>query len=123
MQSAVLNKIASIKKSPATPKLFAIIPFMAVEANLSELAALALLSEVASLEEDRVAAPSLAQSVPLIGGTTAWSSGYTGAGQAIAILDSGVDKLHPFLAGKVVSEACYSSTNAADGATSVCPGA
>jgi subtilisin family serine protease len=48
--------------------------------------------------------------------------GYSGAGQTIAILDSGVDKTHPFLAGKVVSEACFSSNNASDGATSVCPG-
>ncbi|MDE2755294.1 MAG: S8 family serine peptidase, partial [Acidobacteriota bacterium] len=40
-------------------------------------------------------------------------------GQAIAVLDSGVDATHPFLAGKVVSEACYSGS--ADG-TSLCPG-
>ena len=35
----------------------------------------------------------------------------------MAILDSGVDKNHPFLAGKVVSEACYSSNLCPGGAT------
>jgi subtilisin family serine protease len=122
LQSSVLNKVLSLKKNPASPKLFAIIPFMAVEANSTELKALTNLPEVASIEEDRVATSSDSQSGSVTGGSTAWSMGYSGAGQTIAILDSGVDKTHPFLAGKVVSEACYSSNNAADGATSVCPG-
>ncbi len=122
MQSAVLNKVASLKKNSATTRLFAIIPFMAVEATPSELDTLARLAEVTSIEEDRVATPSDVQSVAVTGGATAWGMGYSGAGQTIAILDSGVDNTHPFLAGKVVSEACYSSNNATDGATSVCPG-
>ena len=65
---------------------------------------------------------SLAYSVPHIGGTTAWNSGYSGAGQAVAVLDTGVEKNHPLLAGKVVSEACYSSNYPQYGVTSVCPG-
>ena len=67
--------------------------------------------------------PSLQNTVPLIHADSgAWASGFTGAGQHVAILDSGVDKTHLFLAGKVVSEACYSTTNAAYGSTSLCPG-
>jgi len=121
-QSAVLKKVLSLNKDMTPPKLFLIIPFMAIDANLSQLKALTYLSEVTSIEEDRVAKPADAQSVAVTGGSTAWSMGYSGAGQTIAILDSGVDKAHPFLSGRVVSEACYSSTNATDGATSVCPG-
>ena len=34
--------------------------------------------------------------------------GIHGAGWTVAILDTGVDKSHPFLAGKVVSQACFS---------------
>ena len=49
-------------------------------------------------------------------------SGYTGEGWAVAILDTGVDKTHPFLNGKVVSEACYSSNAPTIAAISVCPG-
>ena len=49
-----------------------------------------------------------------------------GAGQVIAILDTGVDRNHPFFRGpngsRVVSEACYSSTIASQGAVSLCPG-
>ena len=49
-----------------------------------------------------------------------------GAGRAIAILDTGVDRNHPFFQGpngsRVVSEACYSSNVPSQGVTSLCPG-
>jgi subtilisin family serine protease len=45
-----------------------------------------------------------------------------GAGKSIVILDTGVDKNHPALANKVVSEACYSTSAAGRGITSLCPG-
>jgi subtilisin family serine protease len=110
-QSAVLNRVPSLKQRPETTKRFETIPFMAMEVTPAELETLAGLTEITSIEEDRLAAPHLAQSVPLIGGTAAWASGYTGTGQTVAILDTGVDGTHPFLAGKVVSEACYSSSS------------
>ncbi len=119
-QSAVLSRVASLRQKPGKTRRFSTIPFMAIEADPAELEALANLPDITSIEEDKLLAPTLAQSVPLIGGTTAWASGYTGAGQTIAILDTGVDKTHPFLAGKVVSEACYSTNGF--GSTSICPG-
>jgi subtilisin family serine protease len=119
-QSAILTQIASLGQRSL--KLFTFIPFMAVEAGPTELVALLKLHEVVSLEEDRVAAPADAASDTIIGAATAWGAGFSGLGQNIAILDSGVDKTHPFLAGKVISEACFSTNNAADGATSICPG-
>ncbi|EIM31421.1 subtilisin-like serine protease [Leptothrix ochracea L12] len=122
MQSEVLHKVASLKMHETKPKLFAIIPFMAVEASPDELIALSNLNEVISIEEDRVGKLADAGSVAVTGSSIAWSMGFSGIAQSIAILDSGVDKLHPFLAGKVVSEACFSTNNAADGATSLCPG-
>ena len=51
----------------------------------------------------------LAQSAALIRAPQAWADGYTGKDQTIAIIDSGVDKAHPFLGGRIVSEACYTS--------------
>jgi subtilisin family serine protease len=122
MQSAVLNKVESLGKNQTNIKRFAIIPFMAVEANPAELERLGKLVEVSSIEEDHIAKSADTQSTDLLGVPNVWSSNYTGSGQTIAILDSGVDGTHPFLIGKVVSESCYSSNTTADGATSACPG-
>ena len=40
----------------------------------------------------------------------------------MAILDTGVDKTHPFLEGSVVSEACYSTNDPENDSSSLCPG-
>ena len=44
---------------------------------------------------------SLDQSVPQIGAPAAWEAGYTGNGVPVAVLDTGIDKSHPDLAGQV----------------------
>ena len=102
-------------------KQFEFIPFMAMEVDSAALGQIKQLAEVNSLEEDELADPTMQQSIPLIGAPNAWSSGYTGAGRTVAVLDTGVDKNHAFFGGRVVSEACYSS-NVAGTATSLCPG-
>jgi len=103
---------------------FELIPFLGLEVDSEALKALASLPEVIGIEEDVAEPPALASSNPVIGSGVAWAHGLTGSGQVIAVLDTGVDKTHPFFAAggsnKVVSEACYSS-NTPD-STSVCPG-
>jgi subtilisin family serine protease len=84
-------------------------PFVALDADPATLAALERSPLVASVEEDRLLAPALAQSVPLIGAAQAHADGTTGSGVGVAILDTGVDAAHPFLAGRVVAEACFSA--------------
>ena len=93
---------------------FKFIPYVAMEVDGAALEALASDPEVVSIEEDGVVKPVLADSTARIGAPHAWDQGYSGEGQTIAVLDTGVDGNHPFLAGKVVSEACYSE--------SFCPG-
>jgi subtilisin len=105
-----------------TVKRFTVIPYMALEVDAATLAALRSSPAVTSIGEDLFLRATLATSVPFIGAPTAWAAGYTGAGWSVAILDSGVDKTHPFLMNKVVSEACYSTTNSSVATSSVCPG-
>ena len=50
-----------------------------------------------------------------------WAQGYTGRGQTIVILDDGIFRNHEvFDGGKIVEEACFSSSNSNDGANSIC---
>jgi subtilisin family serine protease len=117
-QTALLNRLATA--SVSNVKRYEFIPFLALTVDAALVEQLRAWPEVASIAEDRLQRISLAESVPLIGAPAAWAAGFSGQGQAVAILDTGVDKTHPFLMGKVVSEACYSTTGS--GLISVCPG-
>jgi subtilisin len=103
-------------------KKFEYIPYLAFEADAKALVELQKDASILSVQEDELAEPALAESTQIVGGNSAWASGFTGSGQVVAILDSGVDKNHSFLSGKVVAEACYSSNIVGSSSTSVCPG-
>ena len=122
VQAVVLGKVPALALPGKNLKQFANIPFMSAEVDASDLERLAGLTEITSIQEDYLSAPTLAESTQLIGANAAWGTGMTGAGQMVAVLDTGTDSTHPFFAGKVLSEACYSTTSAASSATSVCPG-
>ena len=98
---------------------FEFVPYMAIYANTAALEFMRNSFLVKNVREDQILTPSLNESVPLVGAPNAWSRGFSGAGQTIAILDTGVDKTHPFLSNKVVSEACYSTNDA--NFSSLCP--
>ena len=98
---------------------FRTIPFVVLEIEADALAVLERSSLVIGVEEDRLDAPLLPQSGPLIEADQASSAGFNGTGWTVAILDTGVDNVHPFLIGTVVEEACFSANNnCPDGSTS-----
>lgn len=107
-QAAVVDRLLAGTAVKAHAR-FETIPFFAAEVDANAMARLRASSLVNDVQEDRLAKTSLLQSVPLIHAPLAWSAGDSGAGWTVAVLDTGVDKSHPFLAGKVVSEACYST--------------
>jgi serine protease len=100
---------------------FDISPMFAVNVTKTELEALAADPRIVRIHFDRLNRPSLLQSVPLIGMPNAYQSGATGAGQAVAILDTGVQPNHEFLSGKVVKEACFSNSGGGGMGVSLCP--
>lgn len=117
-QDRLLSRMPRLNRESL--KRFRTIPFLAMEVDAVGLRYLRSSPDVSSVQEDMAFAPLLAESVALIGAPAAWTMGYSGAGQTVAILDTGVDKNHSFLTGRVVSEACFSTTSA--NTSSVCPG-
>ncbi|WP_162795611.1 S8 family peptidase [Nonomuraea lactucae] len=94
-------------------------PFMVVEGTAEELTALAADPRVSSIHRDRAYPPTLASSLKLIGADQAHAKGFTGGGQAVAVLDTGIDRDHPAFAGRIVAEACFSAVD--QGVASLCP--
>ncbi|MBN1267397.1 MAG: S8 family serine peptidase, partial [Anaerolineales bacterium] len=100
---------------------FRTVPLVVLEVDAAGLTALMNDPAVRSIREDKPVLPTLGNVVPYIGADQIWLEGVAGAGQAVVVLDTGVDTDHSFLAGKTVSEACYSSTDTFMGSTSLCP--
>lgn len=99
-------------------------PYISMRVDGAALDALLASPNVLQVQGDKLSHPTLDLSVPRIGASTLHSSNTKGTGVTIAVLDTGVDKTHPFLPGSVVSEACYSSEGVIGGVTvtSICPG-
>ena len=104
-------------------KTFEQIGGFAMSADAIDILDLLADPNVLDVVEDVAYPPALLQSTPLIGANGSSDfGGYTGQGQVIAVLDTGVDKAHPLLSGKVVSEACYSTNGSTrSGIRSLCP--
>ena len=111
---------------PNSVKRYDRLPVLAVRVNASGLEALRQSNEVLDIQEDKLNRPTLAKGGPFIGAPAARASSDTGSGQMVAVLDTGVDKTHPMITGRVVTEACYSTNSSSNSAgsftTSLCPG-
>jgi len=119
-QGSLLNYLSSSEADKIHK--FEHVPFIAMTVDKNTLDRLQSSSLVATISEDVLQFPTLVDSVPLIGAPPAWSSGFSGLGQAVAILDTGVDNAHSaFAPGRIIEEACYSTT-AISVSISLCPG-
>ncbi|MEM1041281.1 MAG: S8 family serine peptidase [Bacteroidota bacterium] len=114
---ALLGRLAAF--GVQNVKRFETVPYVAMTVDAAALAALEADPGVYAVYEDAWLAPSLAESTGIVGAPAAWQQGFAGAGQAVAVLDTGVDTGHPFFGGRTVAEACFSTNG--PGVQSTCP--
>ncbi|MCB2107100.1 MAG: S8 family serine peptidase [Rhodobacteraceae bacterium] len=119
-------------------RTFDALPYAVAEVDAATLEALRANEEVSGIFLDRAVAAADENSEMLkaiaaaadaatpqvatatINADDVWATGYTGQGQTVAVLDTGVDASHPMFANKIVAEACYSSTYSSTHST-MCP--
>lgn len=125
VQDALLSKLESSGFDSASlasnHHKYKYIPYISMTVNEITLNHIVNSPLISSVTEDVPISYALSQSIPLINADRMWNLGHTGAGQTIAVLDTGIEKNHPFLSGKIVSEACYSTTNSIHSSTTLCP--
>jgi subtilisin family serine protease len=114
------------RRTAVTPhRKYEIIPFMSAVVTRAQLERLLNDPQVVSIQEDGpVLRPMLDESVPLIRANRVWTQkGFTGAGQVVAVLDTGAQYSHPMFNNKVVAGFCRSTTQGGSTpTTSTCPG-
>ena len=111
-----------LKGHSVTPlQSYKYLPYMAMEVTEDALRALVDSGAIATIEEDVLAEPTLSGTIPIVGADDAHALGFTGSGQTVAIRDTGIEGLHSFFGGRIVSEACYSNAGPSSTRRSLCP--
>ncbi|WP_052423061.1 S8 family peptidase [Nonomuraea candida] len=95
--------------------------FFVAEVDNATLAKLKQDPRVQSVYKDELSMPFLDSTTRTIRSVQANAAGWTGTGTTVAVLDTGIDRDHPFFAGRIADEACFSSSSASDGTVSLCP--
>lgn len=96
-------------------------PYVVAEVDRDGLARLERDGSVRRVLPDRLMKAFLPDSTKLLHVPDVWGHGTRGNGTAVAILDTGTNGNHPFFKGRIVAEACFSSTVAASSSKSICP--
>ena len=126
-QDDLLETLAALGEVRSVAR-YKYIPFMALELQYDRLNALQMTRGVLAYEIDRPTPIGLSSSLPVIGVPPVHEAGIGGAGQTVAVLDTGVDREHTAFLDengetRIVAEGCFSSNSSImGGAFSVCPG-
>ncbi len=99
---------------------FRSLPYVALDVDAVGLARLeTAVVDVQGIYEDILVEPLLSESIFQIEADLAHATGGDGTGTAVVVIDTGVDKDHPFLSNKLLAEACFAFDE--DGITGACP--
>jgi len=112
------NLIASVKGSAKVVARTKSLPVMLVSVDEGAARSFANSPAVVSMMENRYAAPTVDETIPLIGGPAVYAQGITGNDWSVAILDTAQDTSHPFFSDRVLEELCFSSNS--EYANSIC---
>jgi subtilisin len=120
IEEAQDQMLSWLRYVPSTSKKTKYLPYVAASVDAAGLEQLQSSSETLDVSGDEPLRLTLSESLFRVGAPRAWAGNFKGTDRTIAVLDSGVDKNHTWLSGKVVSEACYSTNDDVEMYRSVC---
>lgn len=111
LNTAHASFLSSVGRTMSDPDVSAmpLTPQVAMSVTAAELTTLRANPMVASVQADGVNRPLLSQSTVIMKAPYAWARSGSGFGWSVAVLDTGSNAAHEFLARGGTSEACYSS--------------
>ena len=124
-QKRVMEDLGLRGLTPERSRTYTYVPYLALTVDRAALDTLLASEGITHIEEDiPVPVTQAGWDIALIEAPALHSAGITANGITVAVLDTGVDKNHPYLSGAIVEEACYSSNGSdADGSwSSLCLG-
>ena len=98
-----------------------VFPAIALSADSATLQQLAQSPLISGISADHLSKITDQGGDSLLGTPATWNAGFSGQGQTVAILDTGVQSSHPFFGNRVVAEACYSTNDPTQNYSSLCP--
>ena len=119
IQSRVLNQLK--RRHLRSARRYNTIPYFAVNVDSEDLLKLRSSPDIALISEDLILRPNLSESSSIVGAVNTGEMGFNGSDRHVVIIDTGVDKSHPFLAGRIVHEACFSTTSTSNNSFTLCP--
>ena len=102
-QKPTASQVQILQNLGLTVKTFSVLPMVGVVGTKSQITQILSLPEVVSVWQDKPLNYLLRESVPLIGANEVQSTlSCTGKGVGVAVIDSGIDGLHPDLNKRMV---------------------
>ena len=99
-------KSVSDRGEVSNVRRFRYLPFVAMTVNKTALEAAKRYNPKVQIWKDWPVEPSLVESGPMVGTSLLHRIGYTGKGTFVAVIDTGTDVSHPFIARREIVEAC-----------------
>ena len=104
-----IRDLQAASKRVSVTRRYENFPIMAMDMDAAALRHAKAYGTGVEIWRDAERYPTLRESTGIVMAADAWKAGYTGRGFAVVVIDTGIDRTHPFVRGRVSFEGCFAS--------------